>query len=108
LRNPKTWLIFNALVALLILADTFRSPSHQVTGHCYVCAVRAYQAVGRPLLAGRVQCRYTPSCSVYSAEAVKVHGFRSGLVLTWKRLSSCQPDIPLGTLDPVPPVQPEQ
>jgi putative membrane protein insertion efficiency factor len=108
LRSAKTWLIFNGLVVVLIVADTFRSPSHQATGQCYLCAVRAYQVMGRPLLKGRIQCRYSPTCSVYSAEAVKVHGIRTGLVLTWKRLAACQPDVPLGTLDPVPPANPDE
>ncbi|MBI2477276.1 MAG: membrane protein insertion efficiency factor YidD, partial [Planctomycetia bacterium] len=64
--------------------------------------MRTYQTWGRPLLTGHVQCRYRPSCSEYSIEAVQTHGIRHGLVLTWKRVSSCQTTVPHGTYDPVP------
>ena len=46
-------------------------------------------------------CRFTPSCSVYSAEAIAVHGTRRGLWLTVKRLGRCRPLGPSGW-DPVP------
>jgi putative membrane protein insertion efficiency factor len=103
LRGPKPWLLLFAILGLLLVADTFRSPSSQVTGSCYVGLIHGYQAVGRPLLKGRVQCCYVPSCSDYSIEAVETHGLRSGLVLTWKRLRSCDGRVPSGTPDPVPP-----
>ncbi len=106
LRRPHTWLgIFGALT-LLTVADTFRSPANQITGGLYIRAVRTYQALGRPLLKGHVQCRYCPSCSEYSIQAVQKHGIRYGLVLTWKRVSSCQTTVPSETYDPVPPVAP--
>ncbi len=72
-------------------------------GQLYVGAVHLYQTLGRPVLQGRVVCRFTPSCSDYSIEAVQRHGIRWGLVLTVKRLSACNHDTPLGTYDPVPP-----
>jgi putative component of membrane protein insertase Oxa1/YidC/SpoIIIJ protein YidD len=103
LKRPRTWLLFYGALAGLAVLDSFRSPPAQVTGWAYVCAVRAYQVVGRPVLRGRVQCRYCPSCSDYSIGAVRAHGIRRGLVLTWNRVSSCQNSVPLGTPDPVPP-----
>jgi uncharacterized protein len=103
LKRPGTWLAFFAILALAALADSFRSPADQFTAPLYVGAVRLYQFAGRPLLKGRVQCRYCPSCSEYSIQAVQTHGIRHGLVLTCNRLSSCQTDVPSGTPDPVPP-----
>jgi putative membrane protein insertion efficiency factor len=46
-------------------------------------------------------CRFEPTCSVYAAEAVEVHGAVRGLWLTFKRLARCQP-FSRGGFDPVP------
>lgn len=46
-------------------------------------------------------CRFEPSCSVYAAEAVEVHGAVRGLWLAVKRLARCQP-FSRGGFDPVP------
>lgn len=102
LKRPQTWLAIFGMVALLALADSFRSPADQATGRLYVQAVRVYQAWGRPLLKGRVRCRYCPSCSEYSIQAVQTHGIRYGLVLSWNRVFTCRTTVPLRTYDPVP------
>ncbi|MBM3997119.1 MAG: membrane protein insertion efficiency factor YidD [Planctomycetes bacterium] len=85
------------------VADSFRRPEDQVTGWLYVRAVYFYQWAGRPMLKGRVQCRFHPTCSEYSIGAVEVHGIRWGLFLTFQRLASCTPEAPIGAEDPVPP-----
>jgi putative membrane protein insertion efficiency factor len=51
-------------------------------------------------------CRFTPSCSVYALEALKIHGPWKGLALATRRLSRCHPIALLGGssgFDPVPP-----
>jgi uncharacterized protein len=101
-KNPRTWLCLFAVLAMLAVLDTFRSPKRQTSASLYLGAVEVYQHEGRPLLKGQVQCRYSPSCSVYSTEAVQKYGIQKGLVLTVKRIASCQNDVPLGTQDPVP------
>jgi putative membrane protein insertion efficiency factor len=105
-RRLKRSLLVCAAVLLLCVADSFRAPKNQVTGWAYIKLVRLYQWGGRPLLKGHVQCRFHPSCSEYSIEAVETHGIRHGLVLTFTRLSSCTHDVPRGTFDPVRPVDP--
>jgi len=64
-----------------------------------VGSVRAYQLVLSPLFAGA--CRYTPSCSQYMAESVRLHGAVRGTWLGLKRLARCQPFGGSG-IDPVP------
>jgi putative component of membrane protein insertase Oxa1/YidC/SpoIIIJ protein YidD len=86
----------------LALADTFRQPENQITARVYIGMVHIYQALGRPLLEGIVACRYRPTCSDYSIQAVEKHGLRYGLVLTWIRLNNCTSDKPMGLIDEVP------
>lgn len=102
LKRPETYLGISALTVILIFADTFRSPESQITGWLYVRGVYVYQAVGRPLLEGHIKCRYQPTCSDYSIQAVERFGIRKGLALTYQRLNSCRTSVPLGTIDPIP------
>ena len=90
------------LVAAALL-DSYRQPADQYTAAAYVAAVRVYQTYGRPIVKPFCTCRYVPSCSEYSAEAVQTHGIRCGLWLTARRIASCNGSVPLGTPDPVPP-----
>jgi putative membrane protein insertion efficiency factor len=102
LKNPRTWLVLFAGLAVLAVLDSLRAPAQQLTARAYVGSVHVYQDIGRPALKGRVVCRFTPSCSDYSIESVQRHGIRRGLVLTAQRLVRCNHDTPLGTYDPVP------
>lgn len=36
-------------------------------------------------------CRFTPTCSEYTIEALKKYGLRKGLTLGIKRVSKCHP-----------------
>lgn len=64
-----------------------------------IILVRTYQLFISPLLGPR--CRFYPSCSSYTIEAIKVHGFLKGSWLAIKRISRCHPGNP-GGVDPVP------
>lgn len=65
--------------------------------------VRAYQLLLSPWLGS--SCRFTPSCSTYSIEAVQRHGAGVGSYLTLRRLARCQPWCQ-GGHDPVPEQRP--
>ena len=41
-------------------------------------------------------CRYLPTCSEYSIEALKTYGFIKGLIKSFKRILSCHPIKSLG------------
>jgi len=62
-------------------------------------AIRAYRLVLSPWWGG--QCRFTPSCSEYAAEAITRHGSLSGSWLALRRLARCHPWC-AGGFDPVP------
>jgi len=102
LKRVRTWLLLLGATVLLMVLDSFRAPESQLTARAYIGAVRVYQNLGRPVLRGHVVCRFSPSCSDYSIEAVQRYGIRRGLVLTFDRLSRCNHGTPLGTYDPVP------
>lgn len=102
LRDPRFWLLLFGGLAVLVALDTLRAPRRQVSARAYVGAVHVYQEVGRPALRGCVVCRFHPSCSEYSVEAVERHGIRRGLMLTANRLSRCTHDTPPDSYDPVP------
>lgn len=61
--------------------------------------LKVYRAVISPLY-GQV-CKFYPSCSAYSLQAVQTHGAIKGTVLTVKRLARCHP-WSAGGYDPVP------
>lgn len=64
-----------------------------------VLLLRGYQYAISPLL-GR-SCRFYPSCSDYTVEAIERHGALRGSVLGFKRVMRCHPWHP-GGFDPVP------
>ena len=51
--------------------------------------IKGYKYFISPLLGP--SCRYLPTCSEYSIEALKTFGFFKGLFLSIKRILSCHP-----------------
>ncbi|MDO8990859.1 MAG: membrane protein insertion efficiency factor YidD [Sideroxyarcus sp.] len=61
--------------------------------------VRGYQLIVSPALPP--SCRFSPSCSQFSIEAITKYGALKGLWLSIKRVIRCNPWNP-GGYDPVP------
>jgi len=64
-----------------------------------IAIIKFYKYFISPLLGDR--CRFYPSCSSYSLEALQLHGAIIGSYLTLKRLLRCHP-FHEGGIDPVP------
>jgi putative membrane protein insertion efficiency factor len=102
MKRPEPWLAIVVFVLILSALDATRLPENQVTARLYISAVRFYQNDIHPVSSKFIHCRYNPTCSHYSIEAVHRFGIVRGSWLTVRRLASCKRSVPLGTKDPVP------
>jgi len=64
-----------------------------------VSLIRFYKLFISPILPAA--CRYYPTCSVYSIQAIKKFGIIKGGFLSVRRIISCNP-FGKGGIDPVP------
>lgn len=71
----------------------------KIAGKTLVLFIRFYQGAISPLLSPA--CRYTPTCSEYTAQAIQKYGSLKGGWLALKRLLRCGPWGGHG-YDPVP------
>ncbi|MDZ4668594.1 MAG: membrane protein insertion efficiency factor YidD [bacterium] len=65
----------------------------------FILLIKLYQGLISPLLPNA--CRYTPTCSEYSIQAIQKHGVLKGMWLGMKRIGRCHPWGGHGH-DPVP------
>ncbi len=71
----------------------------QILGFPLILLVKIYQWIISPILPQ--SCRYTPTCSTYMIEAIKIWGPITGTWLGIKRIARCNPWGGCGH-DPVP------
>ena len=65
------------------------------------CAlVRFYQICISPVIGGCCACRFTPTCSEYTRQAIQKYGFFYGIKMGIKRIMRCRPGGGYG-YDPV-------
>jgi len=63
--------------------------------------VRFYQLCISPFIGGRAACRFVPTCSEYTKQAIEKYGLIRGTFMGIKRISRCRPGGGCG-YDPVP------
>jgi putative membrane protein insertion efficiency factor len=63
-----------------------------------IALVKIYKFVISPVLPG--SCRFIPSCSEYSIEALRKYGALKGVYMSARRVARCNPFHP-GGYDPV-------
>ena len=68
-------------------------------GRFLIIIIKAYQNLISPLLG--TNCRFQPTCSTYTIEAIKKFGALQGIILGCKRIIKCRPGGECG-YDPVP------
>jgi len=103
-RRARIYRIAAVVLAIAAICDWTRPPGKQVSVVLYQWFVidlyrLTLQRPGRYI----TTCRFRPTCSVYSEEAMHAHGFPKGLWLTTSRLFRCMPWVAPGTPDPIPP-----
>ncbi|CAD6509097.1 membrane protein insertion efficiency factor YidD [Candidatus Profftia tarda] len=76
------------------------APSLSASSRILIRVIRMYQIFISPVLGKN--CRFRPTCSEYSIQALRLFGVIKGTFLTLQRLSKCHP-LNLGGYDPVPP-----
>ena len=67
--------------------------------------IKAYKYLISPLLG--YSCRYLPTCSEYSIDALKEYGFFKGSLISIKRILSCHPIKFLGGGEGFDPIKKE-
>ena len=71
----------------------------KICSRILILLIRFYQICISPLFPAT--CRFYPTCSTYTLQAIKKHGPFKGLFLGIKRISRCHP-FHEGGYDPVP------
>lgn len=74
-------------------------PANKTLARPLIWLVKGYQRYISPLTPPT--CRYSPTCSQYTVEALQKHGLLKGGWLALKRIASCNPWGGSG-YDPVP------
>ncbi|PID66001.1 MAG: membrane protein insertion efficiency factor YidD [Gammaproteobacteria bacterium] len=70
--------------------------------YCLIALIKLYKLLLSPIMGNA--CRFQPTCSTYSLEAIEKHGAIKGAYLMLKRIGRCQP-LCQGGYDPVPEVK---
>lgn len=69
----------------------------------FIKLIRLYQILISPLIGGKNKCRFIPTCSQYTIDAIEEHGIIKGSCLSIKRILRCNPFTKIkDTYDPVP------
>ena len=81
------------------MTNTLAHHTSRLLANALTLPIRFYQLCISPMFPG--SCRFTPTCSQYAVEALRLHGPAKGLWLAVKRVARCHPWGGCG-YDPVP------
>ena len=99
-KNRRALLIVAAIVAIVVVHDVAVANHRGLAARAALFAIDEYRAHISPRLAGKVTCRFEPTCSAYGRAAIAKYGFAIGSAKTALRLARCAPWTPAGTVDP--------
>lgn len=91
-----SWLAFVAAVAV---HDAAVPREREWSTAALAGLIEEYRKHVSPRLVGRVQCRFTPTCSAYGLGSVQKHGAVRGGARAVGRILRCGPWTPAGTTD---------
>ena len=77
----------------------------KILTHILIVLIKGYKLIISPYLGP--SCRYLPTCSEYSIEALKTYGLFKGSLMSLKRILSCHPIKFLGGGEGFDPVNKE-
>lgn len=77
------------------------SPLSNLAKKVAVKFVLFYQSCISPFIGGRAACRFIPTCSEYTRQAIEKYGIWKGTLLGIRRILRCRPGGDFG-YDPVP------
>jgi putative membrane protein insertion efficiency factor len=91
------------LLLILVLLDGLRAPGHQIVTRVMAAAIGVYQKyIAEDILKRNniTICRYTPTCSEYTKQALLKYGLYRGSVMGAWRIMRCNPMSPGGVDEP--------
>ena len=78
-----------------------KKQKNNLARHVAISMVRAYQVCISPFIGGRAACRFIPTCSEYTRQAIEKYGVARGTIMGMRRILRCRPGGGFG-YDPVP------
>ena len=75
-------------------------PSNNIFKRAAIGMVRMYQSCISPFIGGRAACRFVPTCSEYTAQAIEKYVIIRGTLMGLRRIMRCRPGGGFG-YDPV-------
>jgi putative membrane protein insertion efficiency factor len=94
------WRVGALALALWLAHDLLVPTPYALDARVAMFAIDQYRALVSPRISGVVQCRFTPTCSMYGRESIRKYGFIYGGIRTIGRIARCGSWTPLGTVDP--------
>jgi uncharacterized protein len=99
-KSSRAKLILIAVLLAAAIHDFAVPHGRGFAARSAIFVIDEYRAHVSPLLRGRVQCRFKPTCSYYGRESIRKHGFVRGAARTALRIAKCGPWTKQGTVDP--------